>query len=69
MSIVLLLRWVVIFDGFVKSQKRPFLSLRRKPESRNNKEFWTPAFAGVTTLVTLYENLVFEFWTSESEIR
>jgi hypothetical protein len=25
-----------------------FLSFRRKPESRNTKEFWTPAFAGVT---------------------
>ena len=27
-----------------------FLSFRRKPESRENKTFWTPAFAGVTAL-------------------
>jgi len=31
-----------------KVRKRPFLSFRRKPESRNTKNFWTPAFAGVT---------------------
>jgi hypothetical protein len=31
-----------------KLANSPFLSFRRKPESRNTKEFWTPAFAGVT---------------------
>ena len=30
-------------------------SFRRKPESRKNKHFWTPAFAGVTALMTFYE--------------
>ena len=34
----------------VKSWKMTFLSFRRKPESRNNNRFWTPAFAGVTAL-------------------
>jgi len=37
--------------GFVKSQKRPFLSFRRKPESsvfKNLRLTWTPAFDGVT---------------------
>jgi hypothetical protein len=29
-------------------RKRPFPSFRRKPESRNTKNLWTPAFAGVT---------------------
>ena len=44
-------------------KKHPFLSFRRKPESRNTKEFWTPAparlggFAGVTPLVTFYERI------------
>ncbi len=26
------------------------MSFRRKPESSNSKDFWTPAFAGVTEL-------------------
>jgi len=30
-------------------------SFRRKPESRNTKQFWSPAFAGVTALMTFYE--------------
>ncbi len=41
----------------VKSWKMTFLSFRRKPESRNNNRFWTPATlsrrkpgAGVTAL-------------------
>jgi len=44
-------------------KKHLFLSFRWKPESRNTKEFWTPApvrlggFAGVTTLVTFYERI------------
>jgi len=29
-----------------------FLSFRRKPESRNTKKFWTPAFAGATARKT-----------------
>jgi hypothetical protein len=40
----------------------PFLSFRRKrtnvvrwPESRKYKHFWTPAFSGVTVLMTFYE--------------
>jgi len=36
-------------DELVRSRKTPFASFRRKPESRNIKGFWTPAFAGVTT--------------------
>jgi len=44
-----------ILYGFVKSPKTLFSSFRRKPESRNTKDFWTPAFAGVTTLMTFYE--------------
>jgi len=31
------------------------LSFRRKPESSYFKTFWTPAFAGVTTIGTFYE--------------
>ena len=38
-----------------KVGKCHFLSFRRKPESRKNNHFWTPAFAGVTALVTFYE--------------
>jgi hypothetical protein len=38
-----------------KVGKCSFLSFRRKPESRKNKGFWTPAFAGVTPLMTFYE--------------
>jgi len=33
----------------------PFSSFRRKPESRNNEHFWTPAFAGVTVHLAFYE--------------
>jgi len=36
-------------------RKGRFPSFRRKPESRNNKHFWTPASAGVTALMTFYE--------------
>jgi hypothetical protein len=43
-----------------KVGKRPFPSFRRKPESRKNKHFWTPAFAGVTALMTFYEPIKFE---------
>jgi hypothetical protein len=32
-----------------------FTSFRRKPESRINEKFWTPAFAGVTALMASYE--------------
>jgi len=31
------------------------MSFRRKPESSYFKQFWTPAFAGVTLLGTFYE--------------
>jgi len=31
------------------------LSFRRKPESRKNKQFWTPVFTGVTALMVFYE--------------
>jgi hypothetical protein len=31
------------------------MSFRRKPESRNTKEFWTPAFAGEAAWSTFYE--------------
>jgi len=37
-----------------KVEKCPFLSFRRKPESRKTKSFWTPAFAGVTAWRTFY---------------
>jgi hypothetical protein len=42
-------------DGLVKSPKLPISSFQRKQESRNISYFWTPAFAGVTVLVTFYE--------------
>ena len=32
-----------------------FTSFRRKPESRINEKFWTPAFAGMTVLMASYE--------------
>jgi hypothetical protein len=32
-------------------------SSRRKPESSNNKPFWTPASAGVTALMAFYEGV------------
>jgi hypothetical protein len=32
-------------------------SFRRKPESSNIKNFWTPAFAGVTAWKTFYERI------------
>jgi hypothetical protein len=38
-----------------KFQKCPFSSFRQKPESSKNKQFWTPAFAGVTALMAFYE--------------
>jgi len=38
-----------------KVKKRPDSSFRRKPESRDFKKFWTPAFAGVTASETFYE--------------
>ena len=28
-----------------------------QPKSRKNKHFWTPAFAGVTALMTFYETV------------
>jgi hypothetical protein len=40
------------------SQKVPkafFPSFRRKPESRQNEQLWTPASAGVTALMTFCE--------------
>ena len=52
-------------DALLTSQKRFFLSFRRKsldrlgtlslsngPESRNTNKLWTPASAGVTALMT-----------------
>ena len=44
----------VYFHG-KKSEKPCFSSFRRRPESRKTKDFWTPAFAGVTALMTFYE--------------
>jgi hypothetical protein len=38
-----------------KIEKLSFKSFRRKPESSNTKNFWTPAFAGVTAWRTFYE--------------
>jgi len=38
-----------------KFKDRLILSFRRKPESRNKRQFWTPAFAGVTGFMALYE--------------
>jgi len=40
-----------------KVRNSPFLSFRRRPESRKNKDFWTPAFAGVTARGTFYESI------------
>jgi len=37
------------------------LSFRRKPDSSYFKTFWTPAFAGVTTIGTFYEIIKGEF--------
>jgi hypothetical protein len=42
-------------DAFAKVEKWSLPSFRRKPESRKNKQFWTPAFAGVTALKTFYK--------------
>ena len=54
----------------MKVRKRPFLSFRRKPESRNTKNFWTPApvpdtdpgFAGVTAWRTFCETVKVVPW-------
>jgi hypothetical protein len=43
--------------GLAKVVFRVFLSFRRKPESRHTKNFWTPAFAGVTAWRTFYETI------------
>jgi hypothetical protein len=40
-----------------KFEDRFILSFRRKPESRKNKQFWIPAFAGMTAFMTCYEVL------------
>ena len=45
----------VSLDAMSRVSKRPFMSFRRKPESRSTKEFWTPAFAGETAWSTFYE--------------
>jgi len=55
-------------NGFVKSKARHsraagnhlFLSFPRRRESREIKEFWTPAFAGVTDLGTFYEFIIID---------
>jgi hypothetical protein len=52
-------------DGFVKSQEMAFPVIPanpgsgpgQAPESRKNKHFWTPAFAGVTALMSFYETV------------
>jgi len=44
-------------DKLVKSQNHPYSSFPRKRESRKLNHFWTPAFAGVTALETLYETI------------
>jgi len=41
------------------------LSFRRRPESRQNKDFWTPAFAGVTARETFYEVVKLEIVTEQ----
>jgi hypothetical protein len=51
---------ISLIDGFVKSKKmassvipaNPGSGPGQAPESRNKKPFWTPAFAGVTTMRT-----------------
>jgi len=43
-------------------RKHLFLSFRRKPESRNTKNFWTPAFAGVTAWRTFCETVKVAAW-------
>ena len=40
-----------------KVRNRLFLSFPRRRESRKSKNFWTPAFAGVTTVGTFYESI------------
>ena len=42
-------------QGLATIEERLFLSFRRKPESREEKDFWTPAFAGVTAEKAFYE--------------
>jgi hypothetical protein len=42
--------YCLYIDAFVKSRICPYLSFLRKQESSDFKDFWTPAFAGVTEL-------------------
>jgi hypothetical protein len=54
---------MIHLDELVKSRKMSFFVIpaphevwdKLQPESRNNKHFWNPAFAGVTALNTFYE--------------
>jgi len=60
---------VANFDGLVRSAKASFSAIPanpgsgpgQAPESRKNKQFWTPAFAGVTVLMTFYEAINFAY--------
>jgi hypothetical protein len=45
----------LVVDRILTIKERLFLSFRRKPESRDAKKFWTPAFAGVTAWGAFYE--------------
>jgi len=56
-----------MYDGFVKSHRMPIfvipvklvLDLIGERESREFNKFWTPAFAGVTVLLTFYEFIIY----------
>jgi hypothetical protein len=47
-------------DHGAKSRKTPFSVIPAKAGIQGNKHFWTPAFAGVTALMTFYEPIKFE---------
>ena len=55
-------RWHTGYSLFIsgdcwKAEKMSFPSFRRKPESREVKKLWTPAFAGVTAFGVFYETI------------
>jgi hypothetical protein len=44
-------------DEVVKSRQSRFSVIPAKAGIQQNKDFWTPAFAGVTALTTFYESV------------
>jgi len=47
-------------DGLVKSPKMASPVIPAKAGIQENKHFWTPAFAGVTALMTFYETIKYD---------